>query len=98
MNMIKIFGISLLAAVACLTVIAAFDVTPSVAAVGYDNWTMPYNRYWGNSTAGQPNNFFGCAVSWGQSRCVLSENVTTNNSFGTCATAWGNSRCIAPGR
>ncbi|MGA2367220.1 MAG: hypothetical protein ABSF74_01420 [Dehalococcoidia bacterium] len=96
MKMFKILGISLLAALACLTTIAAFGVAPSAAA-GYDNWTRPYNQYWGNSTAGNGGTFIGCAVAWGQSSCIVSENVT-NNSLGTCATAWGNSRCIAPGR
>ncbi|MGA9048372.1 MAG: hypothetical protein WB588_05190 [Dehalococcoidia bacterium] len=98
MKMFKILGISLLAALACLTVIATFDVAPSSAAVGYDNWTQPYNQYWGNSTLGNGGTFTGCAVSWGQSSCIISENISVSNSLGVCATAWGNSRCVAPGR
>jgi hypothetical protein len=97
MKMFKIFGISLLAAVACLTAIAAFDITPSVAA-GSDNWTQPYNQYWGNSSAGQTNNFVGCSSSWGKSSCILSGSMTASNSLGVCATAWGNSRCTLSSR
>ncbi len=98
MKMFRILGLSMLALVACLAVIAAFDVAPSSAYVGYDNWTMPYNQFWGNSAAGNGGSFIGCAVSWGQSSCTPAENLTPSNNFGTCATAWGNSRCIAPGR
>ena len=71
MKILKIFGISLLAAVACLATIAAFDVTPSAAA-GSDNWTLPYNQSWGkcscilseNVTAS--NSFGSCASCMGQ--------------------------------
>ena len=97
MKMLKIFAISLLAVVACMTVIAAFDVTPSIAA-GSDNWTQPYNQYWGNSSTGQTNNFVGCSSAWGKSSCILSGNVAASNSLGVCATAWGNSRCVVPGK
>ncbi|MGD0354627.1 MAG: hypothetical protein ABSB31_04175 [Dehalococcoidia bacterium] len=75
MKILKICGISLLAAVACLTVIAAFDVTPSAAA-GSDNWTLPYNQSWGkcscilsgNATASNSSGI--CAGAWGNSRCI----------------------------
>jgi hypothetical protein len=75
MKMFKIFGISLLAAVACLPVIAAFDVTPSAAASS-DNSTLPYNQSWGkcscilsgNVTAS--NSSGSCAGAWGNSSCI----------------------------
>ncbi|MGD0353842.1 MAG: hypothetical protein ABSB31_00165 [Dehalococcoidia bacterium] len=75
MKMFKIFGISLLAAVACLTTIAAFEVTPSAAA-GSDNWTLPYSQSWGkcsctlsgNLTRGNSSSI--CAGAWGNSRCI----------------------------
>jgi hypothetical protein len=97
MKMFRIFGISLLAAAACLTAIAAFDVAPSAAA-GSDNWTKPYNQHWGDSSAGQRNNFVSCSTRWGNSSCYIDENVTAIKSLGGCASAWGDSRCIAPGR
>ena len=75
MKILKIFGISLVAAVVCLAIIAAFDVTPSAAA-GTDNWTLPYNQSWGkcscilseNVTAS--NSVGDCASAWGSSRCI----------------------------
>ncbi|MGA2368504.1 MAG: hypothetical protein ABSF74_08045 [Dehalococcoidia bacterium] len=75
MKMFKIFGISLLAVVASLIVIVAFDVTPSAAA-GSDNWTLPYNQSWGkcscilseNVTASNGSGI--CAGAWGDSRCI----------------------------
>jgi hypothetical protein len=69
------------------------NAAPSQAA-GTDNWTKPYNKYWGDSSAGQKNFFVGCASSWGTSSCLLSSSVTANNSFGVCASSWGNSSCV----
>ncbi|MGA2158262.1 MAG: hypothetical protein WB588_08775 [Dehalococcoidia bacterium] len=75
MKLLKIFAISLLIPVACLTAFAAFDVTPSNAA-GSENWTLPYNQSWGkcicivSENATSSNIVEGCASAWGSSHCI----------------------------
>ncbi len=75
MKTVKLFAMSLLAAAACLMVVAAFEATPSSASVS-DNWTLPYNQSWGKCSCTQSenltrgNNSSVCAGAWGDSHCI----------------------------